>query len=156
MTQDGVAVWLGIDWADEKHSWAMRIDGETRVHKGELEHTPEAVEQFVSGLAARFPGRQIAVALEQSRGALIFMLGKYRIWFFIRSTRTPWITIVRARFHRALRVTLAMQCWFWISNTGMRKDCVPSIQTQWRRARCSCWLKHAARPSMTRRVISTG
>jgi Transposase/Transposase IS116/IS110/IS902 family len=77
MTQDGVAVWLGIDWADEKHSWAMRIDGETRVHKGELEHTPEAVEQFVSGLAVRFPGRQIAVALEQSRGALIFMLGKY-------------------------------------------------------------------------------
>ncbi|MCU1260262.1 MAG: transposase family protein [Bryobacterales bacterium] len=77
MTRDGVAVWLGIDWADEKHSWAMRVDGETRVHKGELEHTPEAVEQFVSGLATRFPGRQVAVALEQSRGALIFMLGKY-------------------------------------------------------------------------------
>lgn len=77
MTQDGVAVWLGIDWADEKHSWAMRIDGETRVHRGELEHTPEAVEQFISGLATRFPGRQVAVALEQSRGALIYMLGKY-------------------------------------------------------------------------------
>jgi hypothetical protein len=77
MTQDGVAVWLGIDWADEKHSWAMRIDDETRIHKVELEHTPEAVEQFVSGLAARLPGRQVAVVLEQSRGALIFMLGKY-------------------------------------------------------------------------------
>ena len=36
MAQDGVAVWLGIDWADEKHSWAMRIDGETRIHRGEL------------------------------------------------------------------------------------------------------------------------
>jgi hypothetical protein len=31
MTQDGVAVWLGIDWADEKHRWAMRIDGETSI-----------------------------------------------------------------------------------------------------------------------------
>jgi transposase len=77
MTQDGVAVWLGIDWADEKHRWAMRIDGETRLQQGELEHTPEAVEQFVSGLALRFPGRRVAVALEQSRGALLFMLGKY-------------------------------------------------------------------------------
>lgn len=77
MTHDGIAIWLGIDWADEKHRWAMRIDGETRIQQGELEHTPEAVEQFIAGLAIRFPGRQVAVALEQSRGALIFMLGKY-------------------------------------------------------------------------------
>jgi transposase len=77
MTQDSVAVWLGIDWADQKHRWAMRIDGETRIQEGELEHSPEAVEEFISGLAMRFPGQRVAVALEQSRGALIFMLGKY-------------------------------------------------------------------------------
>jgi transposase len=77
MTQDAVAVWLGIDWADQKHRWAMRIDGETCIQQGELEHTPEAIEQFISGLAVRFPGQRVAVALEQSRGALIFMLGKY-------------------------------------------------------------------------------
>jgi hypothetical protein len=76
MTRDEVAVWLGIDWADQKHRWAMRIDGEERVTPGHLDHTPEAVEQFVSALAVRFPGRHVAVALEQSRGALIFMLGK--------------------------------------------------------------------------------
>ena len=55
----------------------MRIDGETRVHQGELEHTPEAIEQFVSEIAIRFPGQRVAVALEQSRGALMYMLGKY-------------------------------------------------------------------------------
>jgi transposase len=77
MTQDGIAVWLGIDWADQKHRWAMRIEGETRVQQGDLEHTPEAVEQFMVNLASRFPGQRVAVALEQSRGALIFMLGKY-------------------------------------------------------------------------------
>ncbi|MBV9036659.1 MAG: IS110 family transposase [Acidobacteriaceae bacterium] len=77
MTQDGVTLWLGIDWADEKHRWAMRIDGEARIQQGELEHTPEAVEQFVSSLALRFPGQRIAVALEQSRGALLFLLSKY-------------------------------------------------------------------------------
>jgi transposase len=77
MTQERAAVWLGIDWADQKHRWAMRIDGETKVQQGDLDHTPEAVEEFVSSLAVRFPGQRVAVALEQSRGALIFMLGKY-------------------------------------------------------------------------------
>jgi transposase len=69
--------WIGIDWADKKHRWAMRIHGEARVQQGDLESTPEAVEQFFLGLAARFPDRRVAVALEQSRGALLFMLGKY-------------------------------------------------------------------------------
>ena len=77
MTEEGVSIWLGIDWADQKHRWAMRIGGETRIQQGELEHTPEAVDQFISGLALKYPGRRIAVALEQSRGALVFMLGKY-------------------------------------------------------------------------------
>lgn len=77
MTQDRVAVWLGIDWADQRHEWAMRIDGETHVQQGELEHTPEAIEQFVSGIAMRFPGQLVGIALEQSRGALMYMLGKY-------------------------------------------------------------------------------
>jgi Transposase/Transposase IS116/IS110/IS902 family len=77
MTQDGVTIRLGIDWADQNHRWAMRIDGEARIQQGELEHTPEAVEQFVSSLALRFPGQRVAVALEQSRGALLFLLSKY-------------------------------------------------------------------------------
>jgi len=71
------AAWIGIDWADQKHAWAMQVDGERRLQSGVLEHTPEAIENFFAGLAARFPGRRIAVALEQSRGALIFMLTKY-------------------------------------------------------------------------------
>lgn len=68
MAHEGVTIWLGIDWADQRHRWAMRIEGESRIEQGELEHTPEAVEQFVSGLAFRFPGQRVAVALEQSRG----------------------------------------------------------------------------------------
>ena len=42
-----------------------------------MPHTPEAVEQFLVNLAIRFGGQRIAVALEQSRGALLFMLSKY-------------------------------------------------------------------------------
>lgn len=46
-----LAAWLGIDWADQKHRWAMRLKRRDAIHQGELEHTPEAIEQFVSGLA---------------------------------------------------------------------------------------------------------
>ena len=77
MTQDGVTIWLGIDWADQKHRWALRVAGQSRIQQGEVEHTPEAIEQFVSGLALQFPGQRVAVALEQSRGALLFLLSKY-------------------------------------------------------------------------------
>jgi transposase len=73
-----IAAWLGIDWADEKHLWAMQVVSHpTRIEQGEVEHTPEALEQFAGALAARFPGQSIGIALEQSRGALLFTLSKY-------------------------------------------------------------------------------
>ena len=77
MTQEGVTIWLGMDWADQKHRGALRVAGQSRIQPGEVEHTPEAMEQFVSGLALQFPGQRVAVALEQSRGAWLFLLGKY-------------------------------------------------------------------------------
>jgi transposase len=76
MEQD-YAVRLALDWADRKHAWALQVTGENCTEQGELDHTPEAVEQFVVALAARFPGRKIAVALEQRKGALFYMLSKY-------------------------------------------------------------------------------
>ena len=51
--------------------------GAEKRESGELEHSPEAVEAWVGQLCQRFAHRRIAVALEQSRGALVFMLSKY-------------------------------------------------------------------------------
>jgi len=71
------AAFVGIDWADQKHVWCLQaVDSEKR-ESGELEHTPEAVEAWVGQLCQRFANRPIAVAVEQSRGALVFMLSKY-------------------------------------------------------------------------------
>jgi transposase len=70
------AAHIGIDWADRKHFWAMRTaDG--KLQRGELDNTPEAIQVWAADLALRFGGRPIAVALEQSRGAVIAMLCKY-------------------------------------------------------------------------------
>jgi transposase len=71
------AALIGIDWADQKHVWCLQAADSQKRESGELEHTPEAVEAWVSQLCQRFANRPIAVAVEQSRGALVFMLSKY-------------------------------------------------------------------------------
>jgi transposase len=71
------AALVGIDWADRKHAWSLQTVGSDQVERGEMQHSPETVESWVSALSARFSGRPIAVAVEQSRGALVFMLAKY-------------------------------------------------------------------------------
>lgn len=81
------AAWIGLDWADKKHFWSMRAADE-KVQRGVLENTPEAIEVWASELAQRFGGRPVAVALEQSRGAVINMLSKYAhlVLFPVNST----------------------------------------------------------------------
>jgi transposase len=71
------AALVSIDWGDKKHAWCLQAAGSEQRESGELEHTPEAVEAWVGQLCQRFSHRPIAVALEQSRGALVFMLSKY-------------------------------------------------------------------------------
>ena len=68
---------VGIDWADQKHAWCLQAADTTRRENGEVEHTPEAIEAWVGQLCRRFDNRPIAVAVEQVKGALVFMLSKY-------------------------------------------------------------------------------
>jgi transposase len=71
------AAFLAIDWADQKHVWSLQsADSKTR-ERGEVEHKPEAIEAWVAQINQRFGNHPIAVAVEQSRGALVFMLSKY-------------------------------------------------------------------------------
>jgi len=71
------AALVAIDWADQKHVWALQKVGSSEWETGTLDHTPEAVEVWASELRLRFGGQPVAVALEQSRGPLVFTLTKY-------------------------------------------------------------------------------
>jgi transposase len=73
------AAFVGLDWADQKHAWCLQAAGTTQRESGEVEHTPEAVEAWVGQLCRRFGNRPIAVAVEQVKGALVFMLSKYEL-----------------------------------------------------------------------------
>jgi transposase len=71
------AAYVAIDWADREHVWKLQPAEGGRGERGKLQQTPEAIETWASELAARFGGRPIAVALEQSRGPVVFALTKY-------------------------------------------------------------------------------
>jgi transposase len=75
--QTEFAAFVAIDWADQKHVWALQISETSKRETGTTEHTPEALEAWVAELRLRFGGQAIAIALEQSRGPLVFALTKY-------------------------------------------------------------------------------
>src|SRR5436190_18051424 len=76
-TEPEFAAFVAIDWADKIHYWSLRAAGSNQIERGEVENTPEAVEVWAAQWSVRFNSRPIAVALEQRRGALVAMLGKY-------------------------------------------------------------------------------
>lgn len=77
LAEPNFGAFVAIDWADQKHVWSLQAADSDRREHGEIQHTPEAIEAWVGGLFSHFPAQPIALAVEQSRGALVFMLSKY-------------------------------------------------------------------------------
>jgi transposase len=71
------AAFIAIDWADQKHAFSLQAAGQRQKETGTLEQKPEIIGAWVAKLRERFGGRPIAVALEQSRGALMHALLAY-------------------------------------------------------------------------------
>ncbi len=71
------AAWIGLDWSDGKHDVCLQVaTGGSREH-GQIEHSPEAIDEWARGLRARFLGRPIAISLELERGPIVYALRKY-------------------------------------------------------------------------------
>jgi len=71
------AAFIGLDWADQKHAWALQEAGSQRVEQGTVDNTPEAMDAWVTELTSRFHSQPIAVAVEPVRGSVIAKLSKY-------------------------------------------------------------------------------
>jgi len=76
-TQNDYAAFIAIDWADRKHVFSLQVAGQTKKETATLEQKPEVIGPWVAKLRERFGGRPVAVAVEQSRGALIHALLTY-------------------------------------------------------------------------------
>jgi transposase len=74
-----VAAYVGIDWAEQKHDVILRAASEpAKVEHSRIAHEPDALMDWLGELQRRFAARgKILVALEQSRGGLIYHLMGY-------------------------------------------------------------------------------
>jgi len=76
MKQQEVAAWIGLDWADKKHSLHLQAENGKREHMM-LEQKPDVLHEWVAQLRRRFPGQKVAIAIEQRKGAVVHALMMY-------------------------------------------------------------------------------
>src|ERR687887_675126 len=77
VSHDAFAAFVGIDWADAKHDGCLQAAGSAKRECFQLEHTPEAIDAWVTALRTRFHGQPVAVCLELNKGPLVSALRKY-------------------------------------------------------------------------------
>ena len=77
------AAWIGLDWGSQKHAICLKPADSEGVEHYTLEQKPQALHCWFMNLIARFGGRQLAIAIEQTRGAVInFLLGLDSVHIF--------------------------------------------------------------------------
>src|ERR671923_1695305 len=76
-SHDTFAAFVGIDWADAQHDVCLQTADSTKREYFQLEHTPEAIDAWVTALRTRFHGQPVAICLELNKGPLVFALRKY-------------------------------------------------------------------------------
>lgn len=67
---------VGIDWADAKHDVCIQAAGDEHQEFARISHKVDAIETWAQSLYRRFGG-PIAVALELSKGPIVYALQKY-------------------------------------------------------------------------------
>src|SRR5439155_7471218 len=77
VSHEPFAAFVGIDWADAQHDVCLQPAGSATCECFQLEHTPEAIDAWVTTLRTRFNGQPVAVCLELNKGPIVSALCKY-------------------------------------------------------------------------------
>jgi len=77
VTEVDYAAFIGLDWGSEKHSIAFKVAGSKTIETYTLKQTPEDLHAWLCRLREKFDARPIAMAIEQTKGAVIHALLGY-------------------------------------------------------------------------------
>jgi hypothetical protein len=94
VSHEAFAAFIGIDWADATHDGCLQTAGSTKREGFQLEHTPEAIDAWVTTLRTRFNGPPVALGLELNKGPIVSALRKYD--FLVLFPINP-LTLARSR-----------------------------------------------------------
>ena len=76
------AALIGLDFGDRTHAIALSPRDTNKIEPLEIAHSAENLHAWIQGLANRFGGRPVAVAVESSKGAVVAALLEYS-WVII-------------------------------------------------------------------------
>ena len=76
-SHEAFAAFVGIDWADANHDGCLQTAGSAQRECFELEHTPAAINAWVTTLRTRFNGQPVALCLALNKGPLVSALRQY-------------------------------------------------------------------------------
>jgi transposase len=71
------AALIGLDWSDRKHDVCLQCAGQAHRELRVIDHSAEAIEEWVWTLRERFNGQPVAIALELAQGPIVAALRKY-------------------------------------------------------------------------------
>ena len=86
LTGSQYTAFIGIDWADSKHDVCLQAADSEQREFDSFPHQVDRIEQWVESIHERFGG-PIAVALELSKGPIVYALQKYD--FFVLCPVNP-------------------------------------------------------------------
>ena len=138
------AAFLAIDWADEKHVWSLQEANSSTRDRGEVGHMPEAIETWVAQVSQRFAGRPIAVAVEQTRGALVFMLSKYEQLHIFPVPPAMTANLRKAFYSSGARMIPAMPIWLLDCCKCIGRSYVACRRIRRRRGASRIWWRRGA------------
>jgi hypothetical protein len=72
-----LAAFVGLDWAETTHDVCLQTAGSATGECLQLEHTPEAIDAWVTTLRTRFHGQPVAICLELNTGPIVSALRQY-------------------------------------------------------------------------------
>ena len=124
-----IVAWIGLDWADQEHYICLQAEGCEGVQSRVLKHEPEAIQQWVQQLRRLFPQGRVALALEQSRGPLIYALMHYEFLILYPVPRKRWPNIGRPSVAVEPKTIPVMPPFYWKSCAITGPDCGPGNRT---------------------------
>lgn len=75
--QPELAAFIGLDWADEQHAVCLRVAATNEIRTFSVEQQAHKLHAWVASLHQEFGGLKIGIAIEKSRGGLIYALMGY-------------------------------------------------------------------------------
>ena len=91
---------VGIDWADKEHVISIKDHATGKIRTFSIKQSPVAILEWVSKLRKLYNSGQVAVGLEQSRGALIYALAQYDLFVLF-----PVNPVAMAAFRKSMSVS---------------------------------------------------